>query len=224
MKRKLWLPLSIIGFAVFLIWFSYRYFVISPAKRADTKEYPLQLDSIRSIRHKIQNTGYNTLKTSFENVMTQRIFPYWYGTAWDFNGTTETPGKGHIACGYFVTTTLQHAGVKLNRVKLAQCASEEMIKQLVNKENIHHLSQLPMAAFVNKLRQYGNGLYIIGLDNHTGFIWLTPHEASFIHASGWFPREVVKEELISCQVIKKSAYRVVGKISGDTAFLKNWVN
>src|SRR2546429_7045322 len=34
------------------------------------------------------------------------IFPSWYGTAWDFYGTTEVPQQGKIACGYFVTTVL----------------------------------------------------------------------------------------------------------------------
>lgn len=223
MKRKLWLPIIIVVFAVFLVWFSYHYFVKQQVKWPDTKEYPLQLDSIRSIRHTNKHADHKTLKTAFENTMLKRVFPYWYGTSWDFTGTTETPRKGHIACGYFVTTTLQHAGVKLHRVKLAQCASEEMIRQLVAKENIHYLSQLSMEVFVNKLKHYGNGLYIIGLDNHTGFIWIDDNEASFIHASGWFPREVVKEALISSSVIQKSAYRVVGKISDDEAFLNNWV-
>src|SRR5687768_9423034 len=36
-----------------------------------------------------------------------RLFPFWEGTDWDFNGTTEVPGKGSIACGYFVTTILR---------------------------------------------------------------------------------------------------------------------
>src|SRR5688500_17600336 len=39
------------------------------------------------------------------------VFPYWYGTGWDFNGTTETPGQGKIACGYFVSTVLRDAGL-----------------------------------------------------------------------------------------------------------------
>ena len=41
------------------------------------------------------------------------IFPAWYGTGWDFYGTTETPKQGKIACGYFVTTVLRDAGVKV---------------------------------------------------------------------------------------------------------------
>src|SRR5437764_1215954 len=38
------------------------------------------------------------------------IFPAWFGTPWDFNGTTQTPGEGKIACGYFVTTVMRDLG------------------------------------------------------------------------------------------------------------------
>src|SRR5687768_5227389 len=30
------------------------------------------------------------------------VLPAWYGTGWDFNGTSEVPQQGKIACGYFV--------------------------------------------------------------------------------------------------------------------------
>ena len=43
-------------------------------------------------------------------------FEHWKGTPWDFNGTTRTPGEGAIACGYFVTTVLEQAGFKIERV------------------------------------------------------------------------------------------------------------
>ena len=36
--------------------------------------------------------------------ITQEVFSYWYKTQWDFNGITQTPQQGKIACGYFVTT------------------------------------------------------------------------------------------------------------------------
>ncbi|WP_346883237.1 hypothetical protein [uncultured Algibacter sp.] len=39
------------------------------------------------------------------------IVPHWYGTTWDFNGHTNIPNQGDIACGYFVSTTLKHIGV-----------------------------------------------------------------------------------------------------------------
>lgn len=56
----------------------------------------------------------------FREAVARDIAPFWYGTPWDFNGTTEQPGTGAIACGYFVTTVLRDAGVQLERVRLAQ--------------------------------------------------------------------------------------------------------
>src|SRR5687768_1120080 len=54
------------------------------------------------------------------------LIPAWLGTPWDFNGTTETPQQGRIACGYFVSTVLRHAGFRVERVRLAQQASERI--------------------------------------------------------------------------------------------------
>jgi hypothetical protein len=38
----------------------------------------------------------------FTNAVIKNIVPSWIGTAWDFNGISQTPQKGSIACGYFV--------------------------------------------------------------------------------------------------------------------------
>ena len=64
------------------------------------------------------------------NIAVNELFPYWYGTKWDFNGTTRVPGEGFIACGYFVTNTLTDMGFIIPRVKWAQSASEVFIKKL----------------------------------------------------------------------------------------------
>lgn len=43
-------------------------------------------------------------------IIIDSLMPCWYGTPWDFNGCTTEPGKGSIACGYFVSTVLRDAG------------------------------------------------------------------------------------------------------------------
>ena len=68
-------------------------------------------------------TAYNQLQTYFAD----SLLPCWYGTAWDYNGTAMSPLEGKIACGYFITTTLRQSGMKINRIKLAQCPSSELI-------------------------------------------------------------------------------------------------
>ena len=77
----------------------------------------------------------NALIAEARMVLTRTIysdlFPSWYGTAWDFNGTTEIPRQGKIACGYFVSTVLRDAGLKVERAQLAQQASENIILSLI---------------------------------------------------------------------------------------------
>jgi hypothetical protein len=185
--------------------------------------YKLELDTIKHLRASLaKEKDSKKLKQLFVKNISQKIFPYWYGTKWDFNGTTQKPQEGAIACGYFVTTTLQHMGVKINRAKMAQCASEEMIRSLTTKNNIYHLSGLSLIDFEKKLMKIGSGLYIIGLDSHTGYLLISAEGNFFIHSSGWFPFKVVKDKLSESKVIGRSKYRVVGKISDDAQFLKNW--
>ncbi len=212
---------AIIGIILALVW-NKLMTVNEPV--LDKAQYKFELDTIKNLRSSLsEETDLKKLKKLFVKNMSQKIFPYWYGTKWDFNGTTQKPQEGAIACGYFVTTTLQHMGVKINRVKMAQCASEEMIRSLATKKNIHHLSGLSLTEFEKKLIQLGTGIYIIGLDNHTGYILISDEGNFFIHASGWFPFKVVKDKLSEANVIGRSKYRVVGKISDDETFLKNWV-
>lgn len=73
------------------------------------------------------------LHIQISRFITDSIIPCWYGTPWNFNGCTTEPGKGSIACGYFVTTVLKDAGLQLNRIKLAQQPSGIIIHQLCNR-------------------------------------------------------------------------------------------
>lgn len=192
----------------------------------DPKYYTNELDTIKQIRKSLvqKNAGTKELKKQFVAAINNKVFRYWYGTKWDYNGTTEKPQQGTIACGYFVTTTLRDMGVPINRVKMAQCASEEMIRSLTTKKNIHHLGGISLIDFEQKLNKLGEGLYIVGLDNHTGYILISETGNYFIHSSGWFPFKVMKQKVSESDVLAKSKYRVVGKISDDEVFLKKWVS
>src|SRR5439155_7363595 len=59
------------------------------------------------------------------------LVPAWAGTPWDYYGTSTKPRQGAIACGYFVTTVLEHLGLRLPRARLAQQASEVIVRSLV---------------------------------------------------------------------------------------------
>jgi hypothetical protein len=149
-------------------------------------------------------------------------FPYWYGTTWSFNGTSETPGNGSIACGYFVTTILQQSGLNINRNKLAQMGSEQMIKSICDDEIVTRFGNYEMNDFIKYIQSSGNGIYLLGLDTHTGFIWNDDGNIYFVHASGRFPFCVKKEKAIESITLWKSKYKVIAKISGDTSVLMKW--
>lgn len=158
------------------------------------------------------------------SALTARLFPFWYGTPWDFNGTTATPQKGKIACGYFVTTLLRDAGFELERVKLAQQSSEKIIRTLVSDEYVVRLNKLTMEDFVNAMRRMGNGLYLIGLDTHIGFLLVNGSNLQFIHSSYSYWGGVKSEPVWQCRVLVKSRFRVVGKLLSDEQTIAQWLS
>lgn len=161
---------------------------------------------------------------AFTKAVTETIIPGWIGTGWSFNGTSEKPQQGTIACGYFVTTILRDAGLQLARIKLAQCASEQMILSLIQPKYVSRFSNKPMGSFLMSVTQQGPGLYIVGLDNHTGFIHHDGQEIYFIHSTFLGTRNVQKEIASLSWVLSQSKYKVLGKISADEKILERWIH
>ncbi len=163
-------------------------------------------------------------RQTFVTAIERDIFSAWYGTDWDFYGTTETPGAGKIACGYLVSTVLRDAGVKVNRVSLAQQASENIIKSLTTEPFISRYRNVSLEKFTGEIEKLGAGLYIVGLDFHVGFLYHDGAEVYFIHSSYVEPSETIREKAASSPVLGASKYRVVGKLSGDDALILKWLN
>jgi hypothetical protein len=179
----------------------YKYPFMAPWYR---DKYPAE-DYFALIETTAKPTSAQQMMQAFE-----QMYPYWIGTHWNFNGISETPGDGSIACGYFVTTMIRDMHYPINRVKLAQCASEEMIQALVDENNIRRYNLVENALMFEKVRAQGENLYIIGLDNHTGFIYNDGENIYFIHSSGAFPYRVIKTNAETCNTITSSKYKVIG--------------
>jgi hypothetical protein len=141
------------------------------------------------------------------------VLPAWYGTPWDFNGTLEVPQQGKIACGYFVSTVLRDAGLKVERVRLAQQASENIILSLTSDSFIRRFRRVAIEDFADAVRDSGPGIYIVGLDIHVGFIVNTGDEVYFIHSSYVEPYTVISEKAIESRILASSKYRVLGNVS-----------
>jgi hypothetical protein len=154
--------------------------------------------------------------------ITQDIFPVWLGTPWDFNGVTQIPGEGMIACGYFVTTVLRDAGFGVERAKLAQQASLKIIQVLCPKADIKDYGGIDVPELVRRMALLPKGLYVVGLDIHTGFILNGPKTVDFIHASYGTPRVVVWENALKSKVLPQSKRFVLGRVDNDV-LLGKWL-
>lgn len=145
-----------------------------------------------------------------------RLFPAWLGTAWDYNGTSRTPGEGTIACGSFVVFTLQDAGFRIPSRMLRQ-PSENIIMNLTTPDAIRRFANArPMDEIVGHIRRQGNGLYMVGLDNHVGFLVNEDGRITFWHSTVFAPRPaVIRQDAYDFSPLTLSRYRVIGRLLGD---------
>lgn len=106
----------------------------------------------------------------------------WFGTPWDYSGTTEVPGQGHIACGYFVSTVLRDAGFALERVRLAQQASGLIAKTFAGSDVTWFWGR-PIDEVLALPEGSPHDLWIVGLDHHVGFLVEHDGVTEFCHSS-----------------------------------------
>jgi hypothetical protein len=165
------------------------------------------------------------VNSRLENELCQNVFPAWYGTPWDFNGISNTPGEGKIACGYFVSTCLVHVGFKVSRIRLAQQPSQRIIRTFMERSAMDISSKRSLPDLKKQLIKSGNGIYIVGLDTHTGFVTLKGETITFVHSSYYKTpkRCVVAEPYDSKNPLADSKYRVFGKILHDDMLIK-WLD
>ena len=198
------LLLVVIGIGVYFL-IQYPYLAPWYHKKYNAEAYQDEVSTVASISFTDTET---CLVSRFE-----RLYPYWLGTSYNFNGITEVPGEGAIACGYFVTTLVRDMHFDIPRIQLAQMASEEMITALVDSTKIKRYNKSDNATMLSYLESQGSRLYLVGLDNHTGFLYHDGADLWMIHSSGRFPYAVIKEKARDSKVLLESNYKVVGNIS-----------
>lgn len=150
----------------------------------------------------------------------ENVFPRWYGTEWDYNGYSNHPKKGKIACGYFVSTTLKHIGFNLNRFKLAQQYSHSIVNTLCS--NVQQIRGDTVRLF-NYVSTKPNQLYVVGLDSHVGFLSKEKDGIYFIHSSYLDPVTVVKERATKSEAFLSSNLFVLGHFSENDEIIKSWL-
>jgi hypothetical protein len=153
------------------------------------------------------------------NVLIQDIFPEWMDTPWDFNGISNEPKSGQIACGYFVSTTLKHIGFNLNRYKTAQQAASVIIDAICGKENKKVFNS--KETVLQHLTLYKNSLFVVGLDYHVGYLANIEGEVYFIH-SDFFHKKVVKELATQSTGFNYTNTYHLGSLSQNLTLIKKW--
>src|SRR5262249_24054080 len=127
-------------------------------------------------------------------------------------GPTSTASLPHepgmsISCSYFLTAALQNAGLKLeSRTRFAQ-APAAWIEQALLPPGAHinrYGNLSPEALERRLLDDLGDGLYVMGLDIHVGFLVIREGRVSFVHSSYTPPGAVVDEPLASSLAIANS--------------------
>ena len=74
------------------------------------------------------------------------------------------------------------------------------------------------------LESQGDGIFIVGLDSHVGFISVKGDDMAFIHSSYYRPGAMVKcEKIDSKNPLSESKYRVFGKILSDE-MVQKWLS
>jgi len=149
------------------------------------------------------------------------LLPPWSGTRWDLNGTSETPGEGAIACGYLVTTVLRDTGFRVPRARMAQAASEVIVRSLAPPGEVARLTSGSRSKVLDHIRGKGPGLYAVGLDYHVGFVVFEGDRMDFCHATVLPPGTALCEPAATAAAFS-STLHVVAPVLTDWA-VRRWL-
>ena len=147
----------------------------------------------------------------------------WLGTPYDFNGTAEKPGGGKVACGYFVSTVIRDAGFRVDRFKLAQQPSENILRTFLKSEGCLLKVGQDFDSYADWVGEMEPGVYLIGLDSHVGFIVNGAEGTRFYHSSGWQKRGVVNETGKKASALRHSNWRMIGCFTADPDVIRLWL-
>ncbi len=200
--------------------------VVPPPPPFDLDKHLANYEDLKiQVRQERKNLQPKTLTHAQDylfDILTDSIFPYWNQTTWDFNGITETPRKGDIACGYFVTTTLRDVGISVQRYKLAQQAATNIVKKLCEPTSFKRFNALEKLQ--NHLqKQEGNHIFVIGLDYHVGFVVKENNNLFFVHSNYINRAGVIKEPLHTSQAIDASNAYVIGNLLTNKSLIQKWL-
>lgn len=159
----------------------------------------------------------------YEEMLVNELIPYWYGVEWTFEGHTDHPDSSTVACGYFVSTTMKHLGFKLNRYRMAQqSALNELRSVVADRKEIFSFVRGD-SLIENITKTLFDGIYLVGLDCHVGYLLMRNGELYFIHSNYLPPMMVVFEEAALSEAFLNSNRYYIAPISNNKWLMKQWI-
>lgn len=201
-------------------------------EQSDSLSYTATKSQIDLLRGRLRNDlsenriDMDSVKRTFSDRLMHQIIPYWYGTPWSFGGHTSTPRKGKIACGYFVSTTLNDMGLNFDRYKLAQMSPIDEAKAISCGTEIKTISDGdPDQALVAIDQFVKEGVYFIGFDTgHVGFLIKEKNTLYLVHSNYFSPISVCIEPLATARVFNTFTKFHLVDISHNERLIKKWLN
>jgi hypothetical protein len=163
--------------------------------------------------------------------LVREIFPAWMGMP-SGGGPQATASLPHqpgmyISCSYFLTAALQNAGLVLeSRARFAQAPAAWIERALLPPGGqIHRYGNLSPRDLERRLVELGDGLYVVGLNIHVGFIVVRDDHAWFVHSSYTPPGTVVNEPVVESMAIALSQAKGywVSPLFRDDRIIEMWL-
>ena len=179
------------------------------------------LESLKKLHDNHLVTG-----EAFTHLLVYQLIPYWYGTPWAFEGYSATPNTGSIACGYFVSTTLLHMGLHVNRYKLAQQLPVHEALSIAGEDRVLTVEILPDTNRAEALVQAcpENGVYFIGFDqSHVGYLYRSGACSFIIHSDYLSTGVVAIESALNSPVLNAYSRYYIAPISTNEWLMNCWL-
>jgi len=160
----------------------------------------------------------------FDNLL-NKIIPFWYNTPWCLSGYSNIPGEGTVGCSYFISNTLVACGYNLNRFRLAQTDPIAGSRSLTFTDSVvKYIRDDQMENIAKKiLDNHPEGLYIIGLDMHVGYLLIYKSNLYFIHSAYYYPNVVCMEHFEKSPGILGSNNFYITPITANKKLIEKWI-
>jgi hypothetical protein len=192
---------------------------------------PIEAERLRlglELRAAIDEAGRAAVRARARAVMARAIeeiaFPAWMGTPWGM-GPKATARRPHqpgraVGCSGFVVATLENIGLRFaGRARFIQARALHLQRSLAPAAaDLHHVAGAPAEELTASVAALGDGLYLIGMRYHVGFVRVREGRVELIHAGATGSRSVQREELAAAPPViasRPSGYFVTPLLADD---------